>query len=99
MMHSWILLHDQLPRLIGVELGAALKRCALPLRAEVLPVELQAAYDHAYQQTSLAGHIQAETQYRADTLPFPSLLTPDQHKIIMNTVQTWQSELKRLQPH
>jgi hypothetical protein len=95
--HVAVLLYDQTPRLIGIEYSAALKRCAIPLRAEVIPVELQAAYDHAYKQTSIAGHIQTETQYRIDALPFPSLLTPDQHKAILDTVKNWQAELKRLQ--
>jgi hypothetical protein len=95
--HVAIMLYDQPPRLIGIEFGEALKRCAIPLRAEVIAVELQAAYDHAYRQTSIAGHIQSETHYRADTLPFPSLLTSDQHKTILDAVKNWQSELKRLQ--
>ena len=92
-----ILLCDQSARLIGIDFGEALKRCAIPLRGEVVAVELQAAYDHAYQQTSIAGHIQTETQYRPDALPFPSLFTPEQHKIILNAVKNWQAQLKRLE--
>jgi hypothetical protein len=95
--HVAILLYDQNARLIGIDFGEALKRCAIPLRGEVVAVELQAAYNHAYEQTSIAGHIQTETQYRPDALPFPTLFTPEQHKIILTAVKKWQAELKRLE--
>lgn len=95
--HVAVHLSDQMPRLIGIEFAESLKRCAIPLRAEVIPVELQPAYDHAYRQTSLAGHIQADVRYSEDSLPFPSLLTADQRTRIFQAVGAWQQKLAELQ--
>lgn len=94
--HIAIHLYDQIPRLIGIAFGESLKRCALPLRQEVIPVELQDAYKHAYHQNSLAGHIQRETSYHEDALPFPSLFSPQQRQQLLQKIQTWQAELNRL---
>lgn len=95
--HVAIYLCDQPPRFIGMDFGQALKRCALPLWAEVIAVELQAAYDHAYRLTSLAGHIHNETGYSQDALPFPSLLEGQQLQAVLHAASEWQAELARLQ--
>jgi len=94
--HVAIFLYNQAPRFIGMEFGQPLKRCALPLRAEVIAVELQTAYDHAYRLTSLAGHIQAETRYSQEALPFPSLMKTSHLPAMLQAVQSWQSELDKL---
>jgi Protein of unknown function (DUF4058) len=91
--HFAVHLHDQPPRLVGINFGEALKRCAIPLRAEVIAVELQDAYDHAYRQTSMAVQIQNEIAYNAIDLPFPSLLTSNQKEIALQAVQDWQAKL------
>lgn len=82
-------LYDQPPRLIGMALDAPLKRFAVPLRAAVTPIDLHPAYAHAYKRTSLAWHIDAETGYAASALPFPSLLTPDQHHNLTAAAAAW----------
>lgn len=94
--HVVVHLHDQPQRFIGMKFGEALKRCALPLRGEVVAVELQAAYDHAYRQTTLAGHILNETGYSEAVLPFPSLLPAEYRAAVLKAVGEWQNELTRL---
>ncbi len=94
--HVAVYLPQQLPRVIGVDFGQPLKRVALPLRGEVVPMELQAAYDFAYQQSSIAGHIHSEDSYTEAKLPFRSLLTEEQSKEALRAVETWQQELARL---
>jgi hypothetical protein len=94
--HVAVYLPQQVPRVIGVEYGEPLKRVALPLRGEVVPMELQAAYDFAYRQASVAGHIHSEGRYTEGNLPFPTLLTEDQRREALTTVENWQTELARL---
>jgi hypothetical protein len=48
--HVVVYLPDESPYFIGIDLGEPLKRLALPLRGEVIPVELQRAYDYGYQE-------------------------------------------------
>jgi Protein of unknown function (DUF4058) len=86
----------QKARLIGIAYGESLKRLALPLRAEVIPVELQSAYDQAYQQASIAMHIERESHYSEIELPFPSLLLDSQRQETLETVQHWLAELNHL---
>jgi hypothetical protein len=92
--HVAVHLYDQTPRLMGIPFGESLKRYALPLRGEVLPIDLQPAYDHAYHQTSLAGHILTETHYDEDSLPFPSLLTSDQRNHLLQQADHWKAALQ-----
>jgi hypothetical protein len=94
--HIAVYLPQQLPRVIGIDFGEPLKRVALPLRGEVVPMELQAAYDFAYQQSLIAGHMYSEGQYTEAHLPFPSLLTEQQRRDALSAVETWQQELVRL---
>lgn len=94
--HVAVYLPQQLPRVIGIDFGQPLKRVALPLRGEVVPMELQAAYDFAYQQSSIAGHIHSEGNYTEAKLPFRSLLTEEQSKEALHAVEVWQQELARL---
>jgi len=54
------------------------------------------AYAHAYQQTSIAWHIDAETGYADDALPFPSLLTDAQRDNLREGVSVWREERERL---
>jgi hypothetical protein len=94
--HVAVYLPQQLPRIIGVDFGQPLKRVALPLRGEVVPMELQAAYDFAYQQASIAGHIHSEGAYTEPKLPFRSLLTEEQSKEALHAVEAWRQELAHL---
>lgn len=94
--HTAIHFHDQPARFIGFDFGETLKRIALPLRSEVIPVELQAAYEHGYRQPVLALQIHEELDYKADELPFPTLFTDSQRQTVVQAAQAWQMELQRL---
>lgn len=94
--HVAIHLYDQTPRFIGIEWGKPLPRCAIPLKEEVIAIELQAAYNHAYIQTTLAAHIHNETHYHENSLPFPSLIPPQIREEALNRVRVWQDRLKAL---
>jgi hypothetical protein len=76
-----------------MEFDKALKRIALPLRADVIAIELQAAYANAYAQTLTAWHIQHEGRYTESDLPFPSTLNDKQHPSITQKITAWQTEL------
>lgn len=94
--HVAVHLSNQPPRLIGMKLTEPLKRFAIPLRNEVTPVELQAAYNHAYTQTSLAWHIDGETGYAEDALTFPSTLTRAERMRLLKAVAAWQEQRQAL---
>jgi hypothetical protein len=94
--HIAVYLPGELPRVIVSEFEQPLKRFALPLRAEVIPVELHQAYERAYQRFAIAGQIQNESRYNEGDLPFPSLLTSEQRRDALSTVAEWQQTLARL---
>ncbi len=94
--HVAIYLPGEVPRVIVSEFEQRLKPFALPLRAEVIPVEVHEAYERAYQRFAIAGQIQKEGQYTEDDLPFPSLLTGKQRHDAMSAVGAWQQALSRL---
>ncbi len=95
--HTAIFLPHDLPRVVGYDVMQPIKPFALPLRNEVLPVNLQMAYDAAYQRGALAGLILRETDYALDDLPFPSLLTEAQQQILRQAVQAWKTRLAELE--
>jgi hypothetical protein len=94
--HVAIYLPGESVRIIDSAFGEALKRIALPLRADVIAVELHDAYTRAYAQIMTAWHIQHEGRYRLAELPFPTTLTDEQIRHILEKVAAWQGELKRL---
>jgi hypothetical protein len=94
--HIAVYLPEEFPRFIGVDFGEPLKRVALPLQREVVAVELQAAYDHAYLAARIPIHIRKEGNYDEKALPFPSLLIPPQRHEALAAVAQWQAELERL---
>jgi hypothetical protein len=94
--HIAVHLPAERPRIIGVTFEAPLKRCALPLRSEVVGIEAQAAYDHAYREASIAAQIAGERGYKPENLPFPSLVTADQVQALMTRVEAWREALDRL---
>lgn len=94
--HVAIFLPGDAVRIVGIELDMPLSRIALPLRREVLPVEVHHAYAHAYRQLMMAWHIQTEIRYAEDNLPFASLLTDEQRAEALNRVKIWQAELEKL---
>ena len=94
--HIAIYLPRKIPRVIGINFAEPLPRVAMPLRGEVVPMELQMAYDFAYQQASVAGHIYSEDRYDEATLPFPSLMTNPQRLDAIKTVSKWIDRLEEL---
>lgn len=94
--HVAIYLPDDSPRLIGIHPGECLPRVALPLRQEVIPMELHTAYEYAYQSVSIAVQIDAEGRYTEASLPFPSLIPPEILKSAIKAVDTWHTELSLL---
>jgi hypothetical protein len=94
--HTAIFLPGDEAWLIGSDYGQALKRVALPLRDDVVPVEPQAAYDLAYQQAAVGGQILNEDSYTEPDLPLPSLLTPAQRTQALEQVAAWKAQLNAL---
>lgn len=94
--HVAVYLPGQTGRLIGINYAEPLKRVALPLRGEVIPMELQDAYDAAYRQASIAGQIYSDGGYTEDNLPFPTLLTEPQRREATQAVQAWIERLEQL---
>lgn len=94
--HAAVYLPAHLPRIIGFDYGTPLKRMALPLRGEPVAMELQIAYDFAYQQASIAGQIYSDGYYVEGELPFPSLITEAQRRKGMSNIKTWIEKLAQL---
>lgn len=94
--HVLIYLPGENPGYIGMEYGERLKRIALPLRGEALPVDLQVAYDAAYQVMSIPVHILNHGDYREEKLPLPTLLNATQRQNALEKVAAWRAELERL---
>jgi hypothetical protein len=78
---------------IGCDFLTPLKRVAIPLREEVVPLDPQPTYDAAYRQVLLAGHILREMEYQTDYLPQPSLVTVSQRKAAQEQVKAWKARL------
>lgn len=95
--HVAIFLPARSPRIIGMDVDYPLKRIAIPLRGEVIGLELQSAYTDAYQLATIAGHIDHEGHYTADHLPYPTLLTETQKAIAIDLARTWKEALERLE--
>ncbi len=91
--HVAIFLPGDAVRVIEIAFEQALSRIALPLREDVVPVEVQQAYERAYQQTMTAWHIQHEDNYTPEHLPFPSTLTDSQRRTALEAVANWQKRV------
>lgn len=96
--HAAVHFPSDLPRLVGMAYGEPLKRIAVPLRGEVIALDLQAAYTHAYQQNSTSAWIREEGRYTEQDLPFPSLLTEAQRQQATEAVARWENALQEQRP-
>jgi hypothetical protein len=94
--HVAIFIPGQRVRVIVQELDKPIKRCALPLRHKVIPMELQSAYDEAYRAALIAPQIAQAGEYQAQFLPFPTVIEETQRETILTAVKTWQNELEHL---
>lgn len=92
--HIVVHLSDDLPYFWGIRLNEAPKVFALPLRGEILRVDLNAAYRQAYIDLSIADQILDEKAYHLDSLPFPSLLSEEERKDLLAKVEAWKAKLK-----
>lgn len=91
--HVGIFLPGEGVRVVEMRFEASLARIALPLRADVIPIDLQSTYAQAYRQTGTAVHILQDDGYTEDGLPFPSLLTEAQRTAVFEAVAAWQSRI------
>jgi hypothetical protein len=94
--HVALYIPNQMPRVVGMDYGDVLKRIALPLRQEVVPVDTQVAYDYAYQVARIAAQINDDDRYGEGFLPFPTQLTESQRREAIDTAAAWRAELDRL---
>jgi hypothetical protein len=94
--HALVYLPGEPPILIGMPYGESLKRIALPLRGDVIAIELHAAYDYGYQAVSIPAHILAEGRYTLPFLPFPTLFEGEQQQNAFAVVAEWQAALEKL---
>jgi hypothetical protein len=94
--HIAVFMPSEAPRVIALDFDAPLKRFALPLIDAVLGVELQAAYETAYREATIAPQILDNNHYASDGLPFPTLLSDDQRAACFAAVQAWRDDLARL---
>jgi hypothetical protein len=77
----------------AIALDEALKRIAIPLRGDVIAVELEAAYRHANTVGRLATQMRDEGRYTAERLPFPSLLSAAQKAEVLGRLKRWKAGL------
>lgn len=94
--HVAVHLSGEASRFILMEFDQFTKRFALPLISEVVPVELQAAYDRGYRQVTIAGQIYDDGLYDLEHLPFSSLLTERQCQQALEAVHQWKQKLMQL---
>ena len=94
--HIAIHLHDNVSRLIGIHYGTPLKRIAIPLRRQVIGLDMQPIYDRAYQEAIIASQLRFADAYKTDQLPFPSLLTEIQQQEVLKAVRNWLNKLNEL---
>jgi hypothetical protein len=92
--HIVIYPFDEAPYFLGMGLTDAPKTFAIPLRDEVYPAELNSIYRQAYAKLNIAGQIQRLGDYSLEALPFPSLLTADETRTLLDAVQAWQAALQ-----
>lgn len=85
------------PLMIEIGWADRLKRIAIPLREDVVPVELQDAYTNAYEVSTIAVQMNDEGHYQEDNLPFPSLLTDEQRQDALAAVEAWKKRLAELE--
>jgi hypothetical protein len=94
--HAAVFIAGESPYFIGMDYGQRLKRIAIPLRGEVVAVNLHDAYRDAYALYSLAGQMLDSGHYAAKHLPFPSLLSDPQREEALAAVAAWGDELNAL---
>lgn len=91
--HAAIFIPDNDVRVIGMAWGEALKRIAVPLVGDVVPLDLQHVYVTAYRNLALADQMQTNGAYTSENLPYPTLLSNDQRAQALEAVVAWQAEL------
>jgi hypothetical protein len=94
--HVAVFMPGENTHIIFNNLDEALKRCAIPLRNEVVGVDLQRAYNRGYQESLIAPQLENETNYHEEHLPFPSLLTDSQRESALAAVHDWHKTLEQL---
>jgi hypothetical protein len=94
--HVAILLPTEAPYIVKMVYGEPLKRCALPLRQNVIGIDLQLAYAQAYREATLAAQMLEDKHYTLENLPFPALLSFAHQQAVMTAVNEWYIQLQAL---
>ncbi|MCU0497809.1 MAG: DUF4058 family protein [Anaerolineae bacterium] len=87
--------HDGL-RIIGMAFDQPLKRFALPLKGEVIGVDLALAYQEAYQKRQIAAQMVLDHHYTLARLPFPTLISSTETQALIEQVNAWVDQLEVL---
>jgi hypothetical protein len=95
--HVLVHLPAESAHVIPLKFGEPLKRIAIPLRGEVIGVELQAAYEESYRRAAIAAHMRYENHYVESKLPSPTLLTTEQHTTALQALTDWTKRLNELE--
>jgi hypothetical protein len=95
--HVLVHLPAESAHIIPLKFGEPLKRIAIPLRSEVIGVELQAAYEESYRRAAIAAHMRYESHYIESKLPFASLLTDEQRGAAVQALMNWTKRLNELE--
>jgi Protein of unknown function (DUF4058) len=85
-------------RFIDMPYGQGLKRVALPLDYEVVPIDLPQVYKAAYEERIIAAQLEDDQQYEETKLPYPSLLSEKQRQEAVESVHNWQQLVASLRP-
>jgi hypothetical protein len=83
-------------RVVPMTLQEPFKRIAMPLREEIIPIDLHKLYEQSYREMGLAALIEEEDRYKDEYLPYPSLLTDEAHDEALKAVRAWHDELDRV---
>lgn len=94
--HIAIHIPDDSVYLMSSAFDQPLKRFALPLREQVIPVDAHAAYEYGYRRGSIAAQLGRSGGYREADLPFPSLIPAGQRETLLEQVAAWREQLAAL---
>jgi len=94
--HIAVFLPGDTVRILEVKWNQVLPRLALPLRGEVVPVDLQQTYQRAYSRATTAWHIEHDGHYEESYLPLAVGLSDVEREQALSKVRAWQAEVMRL---
>lgn len=81
--------------ILPMEALQPLHRCEIPLNNESLPLDLQAHYERAYRDGTLAVQLQTRHGYAMNALPYQHLLTDEAVTFIQTRLAHWHRALNQ----